>query len=187
MVLALLVYAQLDALYDRVAADLRAGKPLSARVHVALCDNSMLACGNARLGDGDNLDTNLYWGTSEGFRGWFTRRGSGWRLERRERPSEGEVLERSIWTRTVPPGARWRRRGITRPIPVRVEVLAWRGRAIDHAIERYMLDLWNDPSMHVVAYIGHDRWMDRDDIAWPRAEPQNVSLQSNRAEETARQ
>src|SRR5215831_2447063 len=122
MVLALVVYAQLQS---RVDAEVRAGKPLVVRAHVALCDNEFIACGNARLGDGDSLATNLYWGTSEGFAGWFSRRGSGWRRIARE-SGHGDVLAREVWSRRV------NRRG--KAIEVRVEVFAWRGKAIDRAI-----------------------------------------------------
>src|SRR5262245_1579475 len=69
----------LDGLYDTVAKDLAAGKPLVVQVHVPLCDNDILRCGGHGLGDGDNPDTNLYWATSGGFRGWFKRKGSGWK------------------------------------------------------------------------------------------------------------
>jgi hypothetical protein len=161
MVLALVVYAQLQA---RVEAEVRAGKPLTVRAHVALCDNSMLACGNARLGDGDSLATNLYWATSEGFAGWFARRGSGWRRIAHDAPA-GDVLTREVWSRKVV------RRG--RSIEVRVEVFAWRGKAIDRAIEAFANDLWKGPAP-LVAYIGHDRWMDRDDFEWPRGEPDGI-------------
>ena len=160
MVLALVVYAQLSARIDAAA---RSGKPLVARVHVALCDNSMLACGNARLGDGDSLATNLYWATSEGFAGWFGRRGSGWRRVSRE-AGDGDVLERAVWSRRVI------RHG--RPVDLRVEVIAWRGKAIDRAIAAFADDLWHGPAP-LVAYIGHDRWMDVD-FAWPRGEPVDV-------------
>ena len=69
----------LGGLTDRVIEDLAAGKPLVVEVHVPLCDSSIIACGNAKLGDGDNPDTNLYWSTTPGFGEWFARRGSGWK------------------------------------------------------------------------------------------------------------
>lgn len=59
----------------------RALSPISppvVEVHVSLRDNSLLRCGNPKLGDGDNPDTNLYWATTPAFGEWFARRGSGW-------------------------------------------------------------------------------------------------------------
>jgi hypothetical protein len=67
----------LTALTDRVIDDLAKGKPLVAEVHVPLCDNTIIRCGNAKLGDGDSLDGNLLWTTTPGFGVWFSRRGSG--------------------------------------------------------------------------------------------------------------
>ena len=59
----------LGGLTDRVIADLAAGKPLVVEVHVPLCESSIIACGNAKLGDGDTPETNLYWSTTPGFGG----------------------------------------------------------------------------------------------------------------------
>ena len=67
----------LARLYDTVAADLALGKPLVVHVHVPLCSNELIWCGNERLGDGDSPRSNLYWATSGGFRGWFGRRDLG--------------------------------------------------------------------------------------------------------------
>src|SRR5689334_21751746 len=69
----------LDGLRERVAADLRAGRPVVVEAHVALCDNTVIRCGGHGLGDGDDLGRNLYWATSGGMRGWMDRRSSGWR------------------------------------------------------------------------------------------------------------
>ena len=43
----------LAALYDRIGADLAAGRPLVVQAHVPLCDSSIIRCGNHGLGDGD--------------------------------------------------------------------------------------------------------------------------------------
>src|SRR5581483_5447506 len=76
--------AWLDGLYDRVAADNKAGRPLVFQVHVALCDSTIIRCGGHGLGDGESLKTNLYWASSGGFVGWFRRRGSPWTEVHRE-------------------------------------------------------------------------------------------------------
>ncbi|HZS38425.1 MAG TPA: hypothetical protein VFF06_16435 [Polyangia bacterium] len=173
----------LDALYDRVAKDARAGRPLVVQVHVALCDNHQLVCGGRGLGDGDDLEKNLYWATSGGLRGWFGRRGSGWTLAARERGARGGVIETLVWRRRVEPSGALASRGVRAPFDVFVVADGWRGRAIDRAIDAYAADLFGaEPravalpdgttlaaggAAHVVAYVGHDRWMDRDDFAWP--------------------
>ena len=155
-----------DALYDAVAKDLVAGKPIVVDVQVALCDNAIIACGSRTLGDGEDLAHNLYWATDGGLRGWFERRGSPWRrTERRVR--EGDVLETVVYEQRFAPAAAWAKRGVTAPFVVRVVAHAWRGRAIDGALDAFVDGLVGDGEARVVAYVGHNGWMDRDELAWP--------------------
>jgi hypothetical protein len=155
----------LDALYDDVAPDLAAGRPLTVEVQVALCDNSIITCGGHGLGDGDDLGRNLYWATDGGLRGWFERRGSPWRrVERRGR--EGDVLETVVYEQRFVPSGAWGRRGVKAPFIVRVTAHGWRGRAIDGALDRFVHELYAGDA-HVAAYVGHNGWMDRDTLTWP--------------------
>jgi hypothetical protein len=156
----------LERLYDRVADDLRAGQPLIVEVIVPLCDNAIIRCGGHGLGDGDDPERNLYWGTSGGFRGWFGRRGSGWTLVSADRPQLASVAEHRVWRRRVVPGAFWRRRGVTRPFDVLVDATAMRGSHIDEAASAFAGILYAD-SPHIVAWVGHNRWMDYVGWRWP--------------------
>jgi len=55
------------------------------------------------------------------------------------------------------------------PIVVRVVAHAWRGRAIDGALDRFVHDLVaDDGDARVVAYVGHNGWMDRETLVWPK-------------------
>ncbi|HEY2748998.1 MAG TPA: hypothetical protein VGL86_30465 [Polyangia bacterium] len=165
----------IDALYDDVARDLAAGKPLVVDVEVALCDHSIIDCGGRGLGDGDDLARNLYWATDGGLRGWFERRGSPWRrVERRGR--DGDILETVVYERHVVPAGAWLRRGVRAPFVVRVVANGWRGRAIDGALDRFVQRLSDDDDSgaHVVAYVGHNGWMDRDALVWPPARGRRV-------------
>jgi hypothetical protein len=173
--------AWLDGLYARAAADARAGRAVVVQVHVALCDNTIIRCGGHGLGDGDSLATNLYWATSGGLRGWFERRGSGWaRVARRAAPRDG-VLEEIVYHRRVEPSAAWRAHGVTAPFDAYVVATAWRGRRIDDALDTFLADLYGTRARtialdgdgatlaaggaaHVVAYVGHDRFMDRERV-----------------------
>src|SRR5688500_17188394 len=133
--------AWLGALHADVAADLRAGRRLEVTVHVPLCDNDIIRCGNSRLGDGDDLRHNLYWATSGGFLGWFGRKGSGWKQVSREVGGPApEVLETRVWRRRFRPAGALRARGVTRPFEVDVVVHAWRGEAIQTAMKRFADD-----------------------------------------------
>ena len=174
--------ADLDA---RVVADLAAGKPLVVQVHVPLCERTIIPCGNDRLGDGDNPRTNLYWATTEGFLGWFGRKGSGWKAVLKasgDAIGEADVLDLRVWRRTVPASAAWRAAGAPRTVEVYVVAQAWRGTAIDRALARYAEDLYGARTQtitladgttlaaggdaHVVAYVGHNRLMDLDTFDW---------------------
>jgi hypothetical protein len=149
-------------------------RPICARASRSssrsLCDNAIITCGGRGLGDGDDLARNLYWATDGGLRGWFERRGSAWRrVERRGR--DGDVLETVVYERRVAAAGAWRARGVTAPFTVRLVAHAWRGRAIDGALDRFVRNLDDDAGggAHVVAYVGHNGWMDRESLAWPRA------------------
>jgi hypothetical protein len=173
----------LAGLYDHVAADLRRGEPLVIEAHVALCDNSIIKCGSKTLGDGDSLATNLYWATDGGLRGWFERRGSGWTRVAVVPGASPAVLETRVYRRRVTPGGEWRARGVDQPFEVYVVAHAWRGKRIDDALDTFVADLHAaaprpltvdgrtlraGPAAHVVAFIGHDRFMDRDQVSFPK-------------------
>ena len=178
--------AWLAGLADRVIEDLAAGKPLVVEVHVPLCDSSIIPCGNAKLGDGDNPDTNLYWSTTPGFGSWFARRGSGWKRVLAQTAAESgdrDVLAVHVYRRTVAAPSAWRRRGAPARIEIVVVVHAWRGTAIDRALAAYAADvsghgtrtltladgtkLEAGGAAQLVAWVGHNRLMDLDAYQWP--------------------
>src|SRR5262249_35108385 len=135
--------AWLAALTDRVIGDLAAGRPLVAEVHVPLCDSSIIPCGNAKLGDGDNPDTNLYWSTPPGFGEWFTRKGGGWKRVLKQGASntgDPDVLAVHVYRRTVLAPAAWRKRGAPATFELDLVIHGWRGKAIDRALARYAAD-----------------------------------------------
>ncbi len=180
--------AWLAALDDRVIADLAAGKPLVVQVHVPLCDNHIIACGNAKLGDGETPDTNLYWATTEGFVGWFDRRGSGWRevLHDANAAVDSDVLDVRVWRRDVAASAGWRKRGAPAKVAVYVVAFAWRGSAIDRGLAAYWSDLYGTSTRtlelpdhahlaagggaQIVAYVGHNRLYDVPEPDWAKLE-----------------
>ncbi len=176
----------LDGLTARVVADLAAGKPLVTQVHVPLCDHTILACGNAKLGDGDNPETNLYWATTPGFGRWFARRGSGWRRVLKQTAADtgdADLLAVHVYRRTVSAPTAWRRQGAPTAFEVDVVIHGWRGTAIDRALAAYAADsaggaartlaladgstLEAGGAAQLVAWVGHNRLMDVDTYAWP--------------------
>ena len=177
--------AWLDGLTARVVADLADGKPLVVQAHVPLCDNDVIPCGNARLGDGDDPARNLYWATSEGFLGWFGRRGSGWKQvldADGQAIGEADVLDLRVWRRELATPAAWRRAGAPARFTLYVVAQAWRGEAIHQAFTHYADDLYGVTAhtvtladgtelaaggdAHVVAYVGHNHLMDLAAFDW---------------------
>ncbi len=178
--------AWLGGLTDRVVTDLAAGKPLVVEVHVPLCDNTIIACGNKKLGDGDNPDTNLYWSTTPGFGSWFARRNSGWKRVLKQKAGstgDADVLALHVYRRTVTAPAAWKRRGAPAKFEIDIVVHGWRGTAIDRALAAYADDvsgaaartltlddgskLEAGGSAQIVAWVGHNRLMDVDAYKWP--------------------
>ena len=178
----------LDQLTARVIDDLAAGMPLVVETHVPLCDNSIIACGNKKLGDGDNPDTNLYWATTPGFGEWFTHRAdTGWsRVLHRRGAATGNanVVAIDVYRRTVAAPAAWVKRGAPKRFAIDIVVHGWRGKAIDAALAAYATDVSGGPARdlvlddgsavhaggaaQLVAWVGHNRLMDLDAFAWPR-------------------
>lgn len=180
--------AWLADLTSDVIADLAAGRPLVVQVHVPLCDNDVLRCGNARLGDGDNPRTNLYWATTAGFGKWFARKKSGWTKVLDgdgDTVGDPDVLEVLVYRRTITASKAWRKAGAPRRFEVYVVAQAWRGEAIDRALDAWAAELYGGAARtltlddgtelaaggaaRIVAYVGHNRLMDVEAYAWPEA------------------
>jgi hypothetical protein len=178
----------LGDLTTRVVEDLRAGRPLVVQVHVPLCDNDVLACGNERLGDGDRPEKNLYWATSEGVLGWLGRRAGGWEQVMDADGSaigEPQVLDLRVWRRELPTPVAWQRAGAPKRYPLYLVTQAWRGERIARAFERYADDLHGATHQtlrlpdgtvlatggdaQIVAWVGHNHLMDVAGFDWAGA------------------
>ena len=180
----------LTPLYKRIAKDLKAGKPLVVTLHVALCDNRVIACGNRRLGNGDAPSGNLYWGGGSGVRAWFDAMKSYTRVYL-DRGDGKRVLERVVYHHRVKsPSVLWRKMGVTKPFDVLVVGLAYRGLSISRAMGSFLQDVSTSQAQtlkikktgrvrwkvrfrggsHVVGYLGHNHLMDvkKSRYKWPR-------------------
>ena len=151
----------------RMDADVDAGRPLVAHVHVALADNThqgIVPTHVPSLGDGQNPKTNLYWGALYGVRSYFPKK-AGWRRVAKLSGPEG-VLERLV-LRT-----RMRRSG--KRVTVYLVADAWDGRRIKETTERFLaaaagrareqievdgITLEAGGAAHVVAYVGHNGFL----------------------------
>ncbi len=170
-----------DALVARMAASVVRGQPVVVQTHVALCDNSLLRCGGHGLGDGDSLRTNLYWATTEGLRGWLVESRGPWKLVGERPGGRPERLLVSVWRRSVAPSPRWRALGVVKSFDVYLVIDVWRGTAIDAGVAAWVQDLQRDTprtvevdgrvlpaggAATIVAYVGHNRWMDDATVGW---------------------
>ncbi len=176
----------LGGLTDRVIADAKAGKPLVVEIHVPLCESTIIACGNKKLGDGNNPETNLYWSTTPGFGEWFARRGSGWKRMLKQKAGETgdvDVLAVHVYRRLVSTPASWRKAGAPAKLEVDLVIHGWRGTAIDRALAAYADDVSGSKgrpvtlsdgttldaggAAQIVAWVGHNRLMDLESFQWP--------------------
>jgi hypothetical protein len=173
-------------LQDRIIEDIKAGHPIVTSITAPLCDASIIPCGNSKLGDGNSLDTNLYWATTPGFGAWFRRRGGGWkRVEslREKATGDDDLLAVDIYHRSMKTPVAWQRRGAPKQFEVYIVVNGWRGTAIDRALATYASEMSGlvprvyplpggiklnaGGDAHVIAYSGHNRLMDLAAYQWP--------------------
>jgi hypothetical protein len=176
----------LAGLTERIVADLAAGKPLVVEVHAPLCDNTIIQCGNAKLGDGDNPDTNLYWSTTPGLGSWFARRDGGWTRVARQREGQtgdDDILAVHAYRRMVAAPAAWRAAGAPAKFELDIVIHGWRGKAIDRALSAYAADaaggeartialgdgtaITAGGAAQIIAWVGHNRLMDLERFDWP--------------------
>jgi hypothetical protein len=168
-------------LYDRLATDLKVGKPLVATVYVALCDNDsqgIVPVRNRNICMGDVPERNLYWATSGGLKAHAqTRR---WKRVLYEKHPNELLAARAVWKKGIPPGGALRARGVPGPIDVYLVGLAYRGVKIRTAMVDYLKAVRRDHGeelalpngkkityqgkSHVLGFIGHDYFMDEPNI-----------------------
>jgi len=167
----------------RVAADLRAGRPLVIFVVVPLCDGALIDCGSRPAGRPGDLGTNLYWGAIFGQRRFFDRKASGWEqveVSAGAAAGAGPLLERVVYRRTTA-GEPW---GSGAPVEQILVFQAVHGAAIDQAVSLFWStalrggevrfrdgDRERAERIHVAGYAGHNRMLDRSAAPLPTIEP----------------
>lgn len=161
-----------DSVQERMSNDIADGKPLIAHVVVALCDNDYqgIVPVPAHLGDGDDPESNLYWGALYGVKTHFSRH-ADWTRVAISAPSDPSVLDRVAFHSTI------ERDG--KSVDAYLIAEAWRGREIRAATTRFLKLVGGEPeetyilgdahnestvaaggSSHLIAYVGHNGLMD---------------------------
>ena len=120
--------------------------PKRVHVFVALADNEHqgIAKVPVKIGNGDDADSNLYWGTTDGFKSVFGR-SKAWKLEKTEENPSAEILERRSYRHT------------SKDCVLVAE--AWRGKNIHQCLEAFFASL-RDRKSDLTAFIGHNGLMD---------------------------
>lgn len=156
----------------RMAADVKAGRPLVAHVIVALCDNKHQGIQRVpeTLGNGQDPRWNLYWGALLGVKTYLPKHG-GWEIVSRTKTPGKTILETIVFHRQLNRG--------TQEIDVYLVAEAWDGKEIKAAIRSFIscaaghgkksIQLEHDGAFvtlqaggaaHLVAYVGHNGLME---------------------------
>ena len=123
--------------------------PKQVRVFVALCDNKTQGIQpvGQKLGNGDDPDSNLYWGCSEGFDSVF-RRSDRWTIKTAEKDVSTKILRRLT---LVHNGSS----------EINLVADAYRGSEIRQCLRDFEIAAASD-KFDLVAFIGHNGLMDFD-------------------------
>jgi hypothetical protein len=136
------------ALLLSASAALAQTEPRQIRVFVALCDNKTqgIVPVGEKIGNGDDPDSNLYWGCSDGF-GSFFRRSGQWKVMASDKGISETIL----------------RRLTLRHAEDRIDLVAdaYRGSQIRQCLKDFE-EAAHSNKFDLVAFIGHNGLMDFD-------------------------
>lgn len=120
-----------DSSYFLLKQKLKSKKPLVVHVMVPLCDNEHqgIVPVNKQLGNGMNLQTNLYWGAGYGVRSYFKKLPE-WKIVSDKKPLDSTVLERVVFKRTYANGAK-----------VYIVADAYRGDAMKQCVRDFLVSV----------------------------------------------
>lgn len=161
-----------DEAQARIAGDVAAAQPIVVHVTVALCDNlhQGIVPVPAKLGNGQDPRSNLYWGARYGVLTYLAR-DAGWTRVDVEPAGDPRILERAAFRAEIPRGDRTAR--------VYLVADAWDGKHILPAISSFLsmargpaseqvsvradgarVSLPAGGAAHVQVFVGHNGLMD---------------------------
>ena len=136
--------------------------PKQVRVFVALCDNKTqgIVPVGAKIGNGDDPDSNLYWGCTDGF-GAFFRKSKRWKVTGAENDVSNTIL----------------RRFALRHAEGDIEIVAeaYRGSQIQQCLKDFEVAASSN-KFDLVAFIGHNGLMDFELPAPPKVEGNDTEV-----------
>jgi len=151
-------------LYQQIAGDLRAGKPLVITANVVLWDASFGGKKRVPMTDGNNPRQNLYWGAGygmyHGFKNIFH-----WQLAAEEKD------KMAVFKKVFTPNAFWQKMGVKKPFEVYVVFNLYRSKDIIEGYSDFAKNLfWDRPQRitlkdgkmieagsksRIIGYVGH--------------------------------
>jgi len=178
LLLTSLVAAQPTALYQRIAADTAAGRPIVVSTYVALCDTDSqgVVAGDHPGHCRGNAERDLYWSVPSGARGFLD--GNGFKRLAYESRVSKTVAARGVWKKRVTLGSTLRALGAPEHADLLVVAIAYEGPAIGAAVRDFLSAVTSDEpdvivvggvpvryggGSHLVGFLGHDYFMDVDD------------------------
>lgn len=122
--------------------------PKQVRVFVALCDNKTQGIQpvGEKIGNGDDPDSNLYWGCSDGFGSFFSR-SKQWKVMASDKDVSATILRRLSLMHTAG--------------DIELVADAYRGSGIRQCLKDFE-EAASSNKFDVVAFIGHNGLMDLD-------------------------
>lgn len=177
---------------QRIDNDLENGKPIVVHVIVALCDNAHqgIVRVSESLGNGQNVNTNLYWGAMYGFRSFLTNpnQANFKVVSCQDSPVPG-VLQKMVLYKQI------KRSNVFRDVLVVGE--AWDGREMEKAVKRFLsiaagnnrennsvavnerqIAFSSGGASALVVFIGHNGLMDFELEALPDKNPDSQAKSS---------
>lgn len=117
---------------ETVADRVRRQGYVTVSVHVGLYDRDNTG---AVYADGDDPQTNLYWGALYGIDTHFAN-AAHWRRVYRDGGTGQDVVARAVFQKHVTPSEHWVALGVTQPFDVYVLATAWRHKHLVEAMEQ---------------------------------------------------
>jgi len=151
-------------LYQQIARDLVAGKPLVITANVVLWDASFNGRRRFPITDGNDPQHNLYWGAGYGMYHAFKKL-FGWRLVGEEKD------KRAVFKKVFTPNAFWQERGVKKPFEMYVVFNLYRSNDIVEGYRDFAQNLFGNRAQRItlkdgrvieagsqsriVGYVGH--------------------------------
>ncbi|MDF1697947.1 MAG: hypothetical protein P1U56_19020 [Saprospiraceae bacterium] len=125
--------------FNRLKSKIKSKKPLSIHVRIPLCDNEHqgIVPVPKKLGNGLDLDNNLYWGAKYGFKNHF-KTYTNWKLILSEKNTSNTILERVVFKKKM-----------SNETEIYIIADAYRGDAMKECLKDYLNSIAGNSDDHI--------------------------------------